>query len=69
MLVAGLTEGVIGILLIAGVMPRLVILGMFLPFHLGLPFLPPQELLGHLPFFGMMYVVLVHRWKLDAAIE
>jgi len=60
-LVAGLTEGVIGILLISGVMPRVVILGMFLPFHLGLPFLPAQELLGHLPFFGMMYLVLVHR--------
>ena len=58
-LVAGVTEGVIGVLLASGVSTRLVILGMWLPFNLGIPFLPPQELLGHLPLLGICYVLLV----------
>lgn len=33
---------------------------MWLPFNLTVPFLPPQELLYHLPFFGIMYFPLVH---------
>jgi len=37
-----------------------VFLGMWLPFNVGVPFLPPQELLGHLPILGIMYVLLVH---------
>jgi hypothetical protein len=57
---AGLTEAVIGVLLLSGILTRVVILGMWLPFNLGLPFLPPQELLGHLPIFGIMYVLLVY---------
>lgn len=57
---AGLTEATIGVLLISGVLTRVVILAMWLPFNLGLPFLPPQELLGHLPIFGIMYVLLVY---------
>lgn len=57
---AGLTEATIGVLLVSGVLTRVVILGMWLPFNLGLPFLPPQELLGHLPIFGIMYVLLVY---------
>lgn len=59
-LTAGLTEATIGVLLISGVLTRVVILGMWFPFNLGLPFLPPQELLGHLPIFGIMYVLLVY---------
>ena len=59
-LLAGLTEGVIGVLLISGLLPRVVILGMWLPFNLGTPFLPSQELLGHLPVFAVMYLLLVH---------
>jgi hypothetical protein len=30
------------------------------PFQLGVPFLPPQELIGHLPIFAIMYLLLVH---------
>lgn len=56
---AGLTEAAIGAMLISGILPRLVILGMWLPFHLGIPVLPPQELVGHLPIFGIMYVLFV----------
>jgi hypothetical protein len=57
---AGLVEGTIGVLLISGLLTRVVILGMWLPFNLGIPFLPPQELIGHLPIFGIMYLLLVH---------
>jgi len=56
---AGLTEAAIGAMLISGIMPRLVILGMWLPFHLGIPVLPAQELIGHLPIFGVMYLLFV----------
>lgn len=59
-LLAGLVEATIGVLLISGLLTRVVILGMWLPFNLGIPFLPAQELLGHLPIFGIMYLLLVH---------
>lgn len=59
-LVVGLTEAAIGAMLISGMLPRLVVLVMWAPFHLAIPFLPPQELLGHLPIFGVMYVLFVH---------
>jgi hypothetical protein len=59
-LLIGLTEAAIGAALISGRMTRLVVLGGWLPFHLGIPLLPNQELIGHLPIFGIMYVLLVH---------
>jgi uncharacterized membrane protein YphA (DoxX/SURF4 family) len=59
-LAAGVFEFVIGALLISGFLTRLVIIAMWLPFNLTIPFLPPQELLWHLPFFGIMYFLLVH---------
>jgi uncharacterized membrane protein YphA (DoxX/SURF4 family) len=59
-LAAGLFEFVLGALLVSGVLTRVVILAMWLPFNVTLPFLPPQELLWHLPFFGIMYFLLVH---------
>ena len=58
-LLVGLTEATIGALLISGRLPRLVVLGMWAPFHLGIPLLPSQELVGHLPIFGIMYLLLV----------
>ncbi len=54
---AGAVELTIGLALISGILPRLVILGMFVPFNLALPFLGPTELLGHLPVFAVMYVL------------
>lgn len=57
---AGAFELVIGALLISGLLTRVVIITMWLPFNITLPFLPPQELLWHLPFFGIMYFLLVH---------
>lgn len=58
-MLAGLVEGTVGILLISGLLTRVVVLFMWVPFNLGAPFLPPQELLGHLPIFGIMYLLLV----------
>ncbi|HEX3244398.1 MAG TPA: hypothetical protein VHX16_03235 [Chloroflexota bacterium] len=57
---AGIVETTIGALLISGRLTRVVILGMWLPFNLTVPFLPPVEMLGHLPIFGIMYLLLVY---------
>lgn len=59
-LAAGIVEATIGVLLVSGVLTRVVILAMWLPFNASIPFLPPEELIGHLPIFGIMYVLLVH---------
>lgn len=64
-LVAGLTEAAIGAMLISGYGTRLVILAMWLPFNLGIPFLPPQELIGHLPILAAMYVLLVQEGRFE----
>ena len=68
-LAAGVVEFVIGVLLISGVLTRIVIVAMWLPFNLTIPFLPPQELLYHLPFFGIMYFLLVHGATLAPAAD
>jgi uncharacterized membrane protein YphA (DoxX/SURF4 family) len=57
-LAAGAVELTIGLALISGILPKIVIFGMFVPFNLTLPFLPASELLGHLPIFAVMYVLL-----------
>jgi uncharacterized membrane protein YphA (DoxX/SURF4 family) len=58
-LLIGVIETMAGCALIAGYLPRLVILGLWIPFNLGIAFLPPQELIGHLPILASMYVLLV----------
>ncbi len=58
-LLIGIIETMAGCALIAGYLPRLVILGLWIPFNLGIVFLPPQELIGHLPILATMYVLLV----------
>jgi hypothetical protein len=58
-LLAGVVEGTIGVLLVSGYLTRVVVLAMWLPFNLGIPFLPAQELMGHLPTLGAMYILLV----------
>lgn len=58
-LLIGIIEVMAGCALIAGYLPRLVILGLWIPFNLGIAFLPPQELIGHLPVLATMYVLLV----------
>jgi uncharacterized membrane protein YphA (DoxX/SURF4 family) len=57
---AGLTEAALGAMLISGLLTRVVVLGAWVPFHLGIPFLPQQELLGHIPVFGIMYLLVAH---------
>jgi hypothetical protein len=56
---AAVVEATVGVLLIAGVLPRLVILFMWVPFNIAIPVLPPEELLGHLPILAVMYAVFL----------
>ena len=57
---AGVVEAAAGLLLMSGVLTRVVILVLLVPFNLTVAFLPPIELLGHLPIFGIMYVLLLY---------
>jgi hypothetical protein len=57
---AGITGATIGVRLTTGVLTRVVILGMRVAFNLTVPLLPPVELLGHLPIFGVMYLLLLY---------
>ncbi len=57
--IVGIVEVTAGFALICGFLPRLVILALWIPFNLGIAFLPPQELIGHLPILSTMYVLLV----------
>ena len=56
---AGIVEATAGFALISGYLTRVVILALWIPFNLGIAFLPPQELIGHLPILATMYVLLV----------
>lgn len=56
---AGIVEATAGAALLCGFLPRVVILVLWIPFNLGIPFLPPLELIGHLPILATMYVILV----------
>lgn len=56
---AGIVEITAGAALISGRLIRVVIVGLWIPFNLGIAFLPPQELIGHLPILSAIYVLLV----------
>ncbi len=56
---AGIVEATAGIALLSGRLIRVVILLLWIPFNLGIPFLPAEELIGHLPILATMYVLLV----------
>jgi uncharacterized membrane protein YphA (DoxX/SURF4 family) len=56
---AGTVELTLGSLLISGAFPRLTILALWLPFNLTLPFLGWRELVGHLPIYGIMALLLI----------
>lgn len=58
-LAAGLVEVTVGALLISGFMTRLVILVALVPFNLSVPFFGWSELLGHLPIYGALVVLLI----------
>lgn len=58
-IMAGVVEVTAGLLLMSGVLTRVAILVLWLPFNLTLPFLGWQELVGHLPLYGIMVVLLI----------
>ena len=55
----GIAEATAGIALLCGCLTRVVILALWIPFNLGIAFLPAEELIGHLPILSTMYVLLV----------
>jgi len=56
---AGIAEVTIGALIASGFLTRLVILAAWVPFNFTLPYLGWVELVGHLPIYGIMAVLLL----------
>jgi hypothetical protein len=59
LLIAGAVELVVGLMLISGAYVRLVILITLIPFNLTLPFMGWRELVGHLPTYGILALLLL----------
>ncbi len=59
LLMAATVELTFGLLLMSGAFVRLVILVLWLPFNLTLPLLGWRELVGHLPIYGILALLLV----------
>ena len=57
--VAGAIEVLFGLLLISGALPQVIILIAGIPFNATLWFFGINELVGHLPIYGAMLVILV----------
>lgn len=57
-LIAGTVELTFGMLLLSGAFLRVMILVLWVPFNLTLPFLGWTELVGHLPIYGVMALLL-----------
>lgn len=58
--VAAAIEVLFGLLLISGALPQLVVLAAGIPFNATLWFFGANELMGHLPIYGTMLVLLVY---------
>jgi hypothetical protein len=58
-LIAGTIELIVGLMLITGSYVRLVILITLIPFNLTLPFMGWRELVGHLPTYGILALLLL----------
>lgn len=58
-LIAGTVELIVGLMLITGSYVRLVILITLIPFNLTLPFMGWRELVGHLPTYGILALLLL----------
>jgi len=58
-LIAGTIEQIVGLMLITGSYVRLVILITLIPFNLTLPFMGWRELVGHLPTYGILALLLL----------
>ena len=59
LLIAGAMELLVGLMLIAGTYVRLIIIVTLIPFNLTLPFLGWRELVGHLPTYGILALLLL----------
>jgi hypothetical protein len=57
---AGAVEVLFGLLLISGALPQAIVLIVGVPFNATLWFLGTDELLGHLPIYGAMLVLLIY---------
>lgn len=58
--VASAVELLLGLLILAGVAPQLLVLIAAVPFNLTLAFFDRFELIGHLPIYGALLAVLVY---------
>jgi hypothetical protein len=58
--VAGVIEVLFGLLLISGAMPQVIVLIAGIPFNATLWFFGTMELVGHLPVYGAMLLLLVY---------
>jgi hypothetical protein len=58
-MIAGTIELIVGLMLISGAYVRLVILITLIPFNLTLPFMGWRELVGHLPTYGILALLLL----------
>ena len=59
LLIAGTVELIVGSMLITGTYVRLIIVITLIPFNLTLPFLGWRELVGHLPTYGILALLLL----------
>ena len=59
LLIAGTVELIVGLMLITGTYVRLIIVLTLIPFNLTLPFLGWRELVGHLPTYGILALLLL----------
>ncbi|HEY0529900.1 MAG TPA: hypothetical protein VGD02_13820 [Gemmatimonadaceae bacterium] len=59
LLIAGTIELIVGLMLITGSYVRLVIIVTLIPFNLSLPFMGWRELVGHLPTYGILALLLL----------
>jgi hypothetical protein len=57
---AGAIEVLFGLLLISGALPQAIVLIAGVPFNATLWFFGTNELLGHLPIYGAMLLLLVY---------
>ncbi len=58
--VAGAIEVLFGLLVISGALPQVIVLVAGIPFNATLWFFGANELMGHLPIYGAMLVLLVY---------
>jgi hypothetical protein len=56
---AGGAEILVGLLLLSGALPQVTALLAAVPFTATLPFLGTEELIGHLPIYGVLLAVLI----------